>query len=107
MLNRRLLTPFIAAVVVFARFALPADSAGLTRYTITDLGVLGGSNNPFGISLAMGVNDQGQVVGFSTVPNESDLHAFLWQNGIMTDLGSLGYGEWAFINDSGAIVTDP
>jgi probable HAF family extracellular repeat protein len=46
-----------------------------------DLGTLA----PGDVSEALGVNDWGQVVGVS-LPSG---HAFLWQNGIMTDLNSL------------------
>jgi len=87
------------AVFVFAAVSL----AEPPKYTLTLLGSLGGS-----YSIAYGINDAGQVVGQSrTVPG--DLRAFLWQNGVMTDLGTLGgtsssssraYG----INDAGQVV---
>ena len=51
--------------------------------TVTDLGVLGG-----GTSLALGVNNAGQVVGWSTAPTY--YHGFIWQSGTMSDLGSFG-----------------
>src|SRR5579863_2296990 len=102
MVQRNPLLPFIGAVMV-ACFALPAVLHGQTQYTITDLGSL---QNPNGVSFAQGINDQGQVVGYSSVPNVSGYHAFFWQNGVMTDLGSLGAGEWAFINDFDEILLD-
>jgi len=37
-----------------------------------------------------GVNNQGAVSGFSTLPGDMVTHAFLWQRGQMTDLGTLG-----------------
>lgn len=46
-----------------------------------DLGVLAGDF----VSEALGVNDQGQVVGVSYPSG----HAFIWQNGMMTDLNTL------------------
>jgi probable HAF family extracellular repeat protein len=66
-------------------------------YSVIDLGTLGSSN---GYSHASDINAVGQVVG------ESNDHAFLWQNGIMIDLGSLGggYGSATAINDVGQIV---
>jgi probable HAF family extracellular repeat protein len=66
-------------------------------YSVIDLGSLGGVNS---YTHASDINAAGQVVGMS---ND---HAFLWQSGIMTDLGSLGggYGSAAAINDVGQIV---
>jgi len=52
---------------------------------ITNLGTLPGDFNSFG----EGINNQGQVVGST---QDSDLnwsHAFIWQNGVMTDLNTL------------------
>src|SRR5258708_8678539 len=50
-----------------------------------DLGNLGGDGN----SEALGINDNGQVVGYSFTP--SNEHAFVWtQTGGMQDLGTLG-----------------
>jgi len=71
-----------------------------SRYTITDLGTLGGI-----YSNAIGINDAGQVVGESYLPGNNG-HAFLWDDGTMTDLGTLGgrtSGAFA-INESGQIV---
>lgn len=57
--------------------------------TATDLGTLGG---PY--SMALDVNNRSQVVGQSGVSAEDTSwdagHAFLWQNGKMNDLGTLG-----------------
>jgi probable HAF family extracellular repeat protein len=90
---------------------------------IVDLGTLEGGPE----SGASSVNSSGQVVGWAinTVPDPNSLffsgdeynfydpieqyqtRAFLWQNGVMTDLGTLGTGSdaWAqAINDNGQIV---
>ena len=64
---------------------------------ILDLGVLSGGTE----SLSVYVKDAGQVVGFSDngVPNPNSLaffftgtqiHTFLWENGTMRDIGTLG-----------------
>jgi probable HAF family extracellular repeat protein len=49
----------------------------------TLLGSLGGS-----YTIPLQINDRGQVVGHSTTP-DATTHAFLWQRGRMTDLGTL------------------
>ncbi len=75
------------------------------RYTLTDLGTLGGT-----FSQAFGVNDKGWVVGFATTERDLSVHAFLWRRGVMTDLGTLGgsdplpYSVAGSINNRGEIV---
>jgi probable HAF family extracellular repeat protein len=68
---------------------------------MTDLGSLGG------VSEARGINDRGQVVGNYQITGEGFvLHAFLYANGTMTDMGTLG-GSWSRaygINCKGQVV---
>jgi probable HAF family extracellular repeat protein len=64
---------------------LAEPGGNLPHYTVVDLGTLGGT-----FSWATGVNNKGLVTGFSTIPGDSDEHAFLWQDGSFTDLGTLG-----------------
>lgn len=80
----------------------------LSNGNLTDLGTLGGSN-----SWSTSINKSGQVVGFSTLsgntsvsPSDGPHHAFIWDNGSMTDLGTLGNVESdAYdINDNGQVV---
>src|SRR5262245_21092254 len=52
------------------------------------LGTLGGR-----ASAAVDLNAAGQVIGDSNPPGSEELHAFLWEHGIMTDLGTLGGPE--------------
>lgn len=71
-------------------------AAAQASYAVTDLGTLSGSNS----AKAADINRVGQIVGTSAN------HAFLWSNGVMTDLGTLGGGvSMAYsINDSGVVV---
>src|SRR5690606_21199877 len=58
-------------------------------------------------SAAYGVSADGSVVvGWSGTENYSSRHAFRWENGVMTDLGTLG-GQisWAYgVNADGSVV---
>jgi probable HAF family extracellular repeat protein len=61
---------------------------------------------------ATGINDKGQVIGISgicqnAVGNQSAIHAVLWQNGTVTNLGNLGGFAWntpMALNNRGQIV---
>src|SRR5262249_23259284 len=65
-----------------------------------DLGTLGGTNPA---SLAWDVNNLGQVVGQSS--SNTSTHAFLWQSGVMSDLGVGGdYSIARAINDAGLVT---
>ena len=66
-----------------------------------DLGSLGGT-----CTLAFGLNNEGQVVGISSLREDRNYHAFLWQGGLLLDLGTLGGKTSApgFISDTGDVV---
>jgi len=61
---------------------------------------------------AAGINDAGQVTGVFTPPGQLQQHAFLYQDGVFTDIGTLpGYSNMPYalpyaINNSGTIVGD-
>ncbi len=84
-----------------------------THGEIIDLGSFGG-----GEGLASQANNRGQVVGFAqnSIPDPfgyfgfgTQSRAFLWQKGVLLDLGTLGTGNdagavFTFINDRGQIA---
>jgi probable HAF family extracellular repeat protein len=79
--------------------------AVLWNGTLKDLGTLGGNN-----SRGWWVSDSGLVVGNADVsPQSTNHHAFLWKDGVMTDLRTLGscFNSTAFaVNSSGQTVGD-
>jgi probable HAF family extracellular repeat protein len=75
----------------------PQEHAVLWKGTeIVDLGTLGAGLDSAGLT----INNAGEVVGMATVdttidpfplgPWRSPTHAFIWRNGVMQDLGTLG-----------------
>lgn len=91
--------------------SLPLEQGGPGSYEIVNLGTLDRTNGGGGGgSRAVAVNSRGQVVGSSRTgvgePQPWGVrHAFLWENGVMTDLGSLGeLSEATAINDLGQVV---
>src|SRR5215469_4133952 len=71
------------------------------NYTVTDLGTLGGTSG-----FANDVNNSGSVVGDANLPGDTEGHAFLWSKGIKSDLGTLGGPNSSAnsINERGEVV---
>jgi probable HAF family extracellular repeat protein len=69
--------------------------------TVQTLPSLGGTQ-----TLAYGINDAGQVVGYSTLSGNIGTHAFLYADGTMKDLGTLGGRDSlaSAINQAGQVV---
>ncbi len=100
----RIVLAVLAALALAAALPQPARSQA-SGYSFLDLGTLGGT-----MSVATGVNDLGQVVGYSFLPGGTTLqwdeHAFYWENGVLLDMGTLG-GRWSkatAINNRGDVV---
>jgi probable HAF family extracellular repeat protein len=89
------------------RPSLAASDAG--PYEIVDLGSLAppDSTSCRG-SEAVAINDRGQVLGWSKTGSSywtCPVHAFLWEDGVMTDLGAdLEARYRSFLNDRGQIT---
>jgi probable HAF family extracellular repeat protein len=82
--------------------------AGTGNYAIQDLGTLGPLAGNY--SRANAINSSGQIVGITATPQNGET-AFIYRNGVMTDLNSLlpagssvTLHEATAINDSGQIL---
>jgi len=116
------LVPLAALVLAVGLPTAAPAAAATTTYTITDLGSLG-----YGVTDGVAINAHGQVTGRSyngqTITlntccggcypggphnkcKEHIYHAFVWSNGTMTDLGTLGgnFSAGNAINLSGEVV---
>lgn len=83
----------------------PGSEVAAPTYTIRSLGTLSGSFSGAGDSEATAINAAGQIVGWTSTKGGA-VHAFVWKNGVMTDLGALAGGESRAtgINQDGVIV---
>jgi probable HAF family extracellular repeat protein len=92
------------ALIVFTLLAVAAfQPAAGQSFIIRDLGALPGG---FNYSNALGINERGQVVGYSITAG-GNTHACLFENGMVTDLGTLpgdNFSEATGITESGQIA---
>ena len=71
-----------SALLILVALAIPRVSQPASEdLALHDLGTLGGT-----VASARGINDRGQVVGFSTDASDQG-HAVLWEAGRAIDLG--------------------
>jgi len=102
-MHRSVIGTFVGLAVLIAACredrAIPGPVASAVSsgggYEIIDLGTLDPAATGVSSSIALAINERGQVVGGSTTgigdPRPQGVfHAFLWDNGVMTDLGTLG-----------------
>jgi len=97
----------LPTVALALLLAAGSAQAGDISYTYSQIGTFGGPS-----SAAFGLNDLGQVVGWANIPacsvnGHACRHAFLWDDGVLTDLGVLPGDEESVaraINNSGVIV---
>jgi probable HAF family extracellular repeat protein len=76
----------LAALSISRPLAAQEAASSPIHYSVINLGTLGGSaSNGYG-----GVNNRGWVTGDANLSGDQTEHAFLWRNGVMTDLGTLG-----------------
>jgi probable HAF family extracellular repeat protein len=87
--------------ILFSASLITIISASVlgASYTITDLGVLTGTE-----SRAYAINDYGQITGFVKIGSME--HAFIWADGTMNDIGTLGGSrcQGKGINNKGEVV---
>lgn len=91
----------IVSGLAVANLLVGAAGAGAPAYAITDLGTLAGTT-----SFGSDINNRGQVVGSSSTASGS-FAAALWQDGVVTDLGTLEGDTTSAalgINDRGQVV---
>lgn len=82
----RISIAFLIVTILQLASAVQAQNVTPARYRVINLGTLGGL---FGSS-AHSVNNVGWIAGAANLSGDTEEHAALWQDGVVTDLGTLG-----------------
>jgi probable HAF family extracellular repeat protein len=104
---RNLMSTISVIVALILPICLPAQEQQRAQkkhppfYAVTDLGTLDGM-----FSVARGLNSRVWTVGGANVSEDAATHAFLWRDGLMSDLGTFGgTNSLAFaLNTNGQVV---
>jgi probable HAF family extracellular repeat protein len=101
----RSLAFLLMLLAIASPFGSPPARAAGPRYSVADLGTLGGSQ-----SFAYAISDPGLVVGLSRIPGDGNTHAFLYRKGSLIDLSPLNSGDVqtvgpTSINNAGLIAS--
>lgn len=89
------------SIAILSIAALPslvvaqAQNTAPTRYTVINLGTLGGVLGSF----AHSINNEGWIAGVANLTGDTEEHAALWRDGVVTDLGTLG-GDNSNVNSA-------
>jgi probable HAF family extracellular repeat protein len=84
---RKISSVFLTITVLLLFPPVQAQNTPPTRYTVISLGSLGGTSFESGDIV---INNRGWVDGASNLPGDQNHHAFLWRDGQITDLATLG-----------------
>jgi probable HAF family extracellular repeat protein len=94
--SKSTIVTLLAALV----FMAAARSQQPMRYSLRDLGTLGGT-----FSSAVAANNSGVIAGSSTPTGDAVAHAVTWRKGAITDLGTLG-GPNSFTSEAASPIND-
>ena len=108
---------FAVGIVLLAELATPfLLAAQNTQFAVVDTGTLGGPNSFLGFEQSRNINNRGTIAASTdtAIPanppfcfNDCNVeHTTRWQNGVLTDLGTIpnGSGGTSWISDSGFIA---
>lgn len=96
---RRFIVCAIALVSAFGQSSV----CSAAQFSVTDLGTVDVSS--INVNNVVKINSSGLISGTAAIPPSTISHAYLYANGVRTDLGTLGAKSFArAINDSGQVV---